>query len=180
MGFSEVYDTTAVFEGGYSDNPKDKGGPTMYGITEQVARANGYTGDMKDLPKSTAEQIAKTQYWDIMRLDDIDKMSPDIAQEMYDTGLNCGVGNAGKFLQRALNVFNREQQLYKDLTVDGVVGPVTVSNLRSYLQARGVDGVTVMTRALNSLQGSYYVDITEKREANEEFTFGWFLNRVTI
>lgn len=179
MLFDDAYAKTGVFEGGYSDNPKDKGGPTMYGITEHTARAHGFQGDMKDLPKELAKAIAKSQYWDILRLDDISSMSPAIAQELYDTGLNCGVGTAGKFLQRALNVLNREQHDYGDITVDGVVGPMTVHSLERYLVFRKSDGEKVMLRALNALQGAYYIEISEKTPDDEEFTFGWFLNRVT-
>lgn len=180
MGFAEAYKNTAQFEGGYSDNPKDKGGPTNRGITEEVARANGYFGDMKELSLEVAERITKSQYWDILRLDSIDAVSPAIAREMYDTGLLCGPGTAGRFLQRSLNVFNREQKDYRDLTVDGLIGPVTVLTLKSYLSKRKDDGEKVMLRALNSLQGEYLIAISEKREANEEFTFGWLLNRVML
>lgn len=180
MSFEQAYASTAIFEGGFSNNPKDRGGPTNHGITEEVARANGYAGDMESLPKDTAKDIAKLQYWDILRLDQIDAISVAIAKEMYDTGLNCGVGMAGKFLQRALNALNREQRDYRDLSVDGLVGPVTVMTLRTFLQVRKVDGEKVMLRALNALQGEYYIKISENRQANEEFTFGWFKDRVQI
>ena len=44
-------------EGGYVDHPSDKGGPTRWGITQTTARAHGYTGDMRNLPRETAKQI---------------------------------------------------------------------------------------------------------------------------
>jgi hypothetical protein len=48
------------------------------------------------------------------------------------------------------------------------------------LRERGSDGELVVMRMLNSLQGAYLVEITERREQNEEFTYGWFLHRVAI
>ena len=50
-------------EGGYVDNPADKGGPTCFGITQAVARANGYCGPMRQLPKQEAAEIYKRLYW---------------------------------------------------------------------------------------------------------------------
>ncbi len=46
-------------EGGYVNNPADRGGVTKYGITEAVARANGFKGNMRDLPLDVAKAIYK-------------------------------------------------------------------------------------------------------------------------
>src|SRR5690625_1688136 len=40
----QIIDDIIRVEGAYSNNPADKGGETMYGITVSVARANGYSG----------------------------------------------------------------------------------------------------------------------------------------
>ncbi|HEE0576381.1 TPA: hypothetical protein R6358_002680, partial [Klebsiella pneumoniae] len=42
-------------EGGYVDHPSDKGGSTRWGITQTTARAHGYIGDMRNLPRETAK-----------------------------------------------------------------------------------------------------------------------------
>ena len=57
MSFDTEFQRVVLIEGGYSDNPLDSGGKTKYGITEAVARAYGYTGEMRDLPLSVARAI---------------------------------------------------------------------------------------------------------------------------
>jgi lysozyme family protein len=180
MSFAYAFEHTIGLEGGYSDNPNDRGGKTKYGITEKVARAHGYKGDMKDLPLDTAKAIAKSQYWDTLRLDDVCVLSPTVAHELFDTGYNTGVGVAGQFLQRTLNALNRKASDYGDVTVDGIVGPLTVACLREFLKRRGKTGEKVLLTALNALQGSRYIEISESRPDNEAFTFGWFANRVSV
>lgn len=152
----------------------------MFGITEKVARAHGYEGLMSVLPIDVASDIAKEQYWDIMRLDDVAALSLSIAQEMFDTGILCGQNKAVEFLQRSLNVMNKEQHLFGDMKVDGLMGLVSIDSLRMFLLARRNDGERAMLKALNCLQGAYFFSITEAREANEEFFIGWITNRVEL
>lgn len=178
--FLEAWIATGKDEGGYSDNPNDKGGKTNHGITEFVARAHGWTGSMRELPQEVAREIAKTQYWDCMDLDHVAMLSKSIAMELFDTGFNAGQATVVKFLQRFLNVANRMQKDFPDILVDGLMGKVTISALRAYLDRRASKGELVALRALNCLQGAYYIEIAEKREANEEFVFGWFANRIEI
>lgn len=165
-------------EGGYSNDLVDSGGETNYGITVAVARAYGYRGAMKDLPVEIAFEIYSREYWDVLRLSEIEKLSPKIAEEMADTGVNMGVARAAEFLQRSLNVLNDGQKYYPDIRVDAKVGPLTVATLKKYLDKRGTHGEIVMHRMLNSLQGAYYVTLAERRQKDERFVFGWFLNRV--
>lgn len=71
MNFDQAFEALIGHEGGYSNNPSDPGGETMFGITARVARQAGYHGAMRSLPLVTAKQIAKNQYWDAVRADEL-------------------------------------------------------------------------------------------------------------
>jgi lysozyme family protein len=165
-------------EGGYTNNPADPGGATMWGITERVARANGYTGPMNALPRETAKDIYFSQYVRKPGFAAVMAVSESIAEELVDTGVNMGPAIASIFLQKALNTFNNQGHDYPDVKVDGDVGPATISALKALLAKRGHDGETVMLRALNALQGEHYISIGANRPASELFEYGWFLNRI--
>lgn len=167
-------------EGGYVDDPDDSGGETNFGITERVARRFGYKGPMKDMPKFMARVIYEGLYWDTMNLDHIEKLSPSLAKEMTDTGVNAGISRAGEFLQRSLNVLNNREKLYTDIVVDNDVGPQTLRTLEKYLRVRGSAGELVLFNMLNCLQGAFYVELAERREKDEKFIYGWFTHRINI
>lgn len=177
--FDRAFAKLHGIEGGYVNDKTDRGGATRYGVTEAVARANGYQGDMKALPLEWAQRIYKFQYWDTLRLDQIALLSYSIADELFDTGVNMGIGVAARFLQTALKAFNRDGQDYPDVTVDGALGPVTLHALRQFLDLRKGDGEKVMMRALNAQQGARYLEIIRNNPEQSRFAFGWFLQRVS-
>lgn len=166
-------------EGGYVNHPDDRGGPTCFGITQAVARAHGYMGSMRNLPRSEAVAIYRRLYWLRPRYDQVARRAPRIAAELFDTGVNMGPAVATTFLQRALTALNRNARDYPDLTPDGRVGPITLKALDSYLRTRGrTGGETVLMRALEALQGERYLRLAERRPANEAFLYGWLANRI--
>jgi lysozyme family protein len=112
MVFDQAFDELLRHEGGYSDHAADPGGKTRYGITEAVARANGYTGDMRELPLDVARRIYRTVYWDAVRADEL----PDaVRYAVFDGAVNSGVRQSVRWLQRAV-----------DATDDGILGPATL------------------------------------------------------
>ena len=165
-------------EGGYSNHPADRGGPTKFGITEAVARAHGYSGAMRELPREEAVAIYKRLYWLRPRFDQVAERSAAIAAELFDTGVNMGPAVAATFLQRALSALNRNRKDYADLVPDGRVGPATLAALDSFLKLRKAGGETVLLRALDALQGERYLRLAERRPANEAFLYGWLANRI--
>ena len=101
LGVDGMIDALIEREGGYVNHPADKGGPTCFGITEAVARAHGYAGAMRNLPREDAATIYRRLYWLRPRFDQVAKRSSRVAAELFDTGVNMGPAVATTFLQRA-------------------------------------------------------------------------------
>lgn len=126
----------------------------MYGITEAVARANGYTGDMRDMPVDFAKQLYRKKYW----RDEIDGV---LAFQLFDAGVNHGPAQAAKFLQRAVGSAD-----------DGVIGPVTIA----HVNALPVYKVCMLFNAERIL---FYTQLNTffPHEGKDGFGRGW-MNRV--
>jgi len=177
MNIDTLLDELVGREGGYSDHPSDRGGPTRWGITEQVARAYGYQCDMRVLPRQTALDIYRQRYWLQPRFDQVAAVSPKLAEELFDTGVNMGQAVAAKYMQRALNVLNRRTQDYPDIATDGQIGPVTIAALKGYAAKRGATGLAVLTRMVDAQQSVRYIELAEANPSQEDFEFGWQANR---
>src|SRR6478752_3301315 len=106
-------------ERGYVAHPPDKAAPTCFGITEPVARAHGYRGPFRQLPREEAAAIYKRLFWLRPRFDEVARRSPRLAAELFETGANMGPAVAATFLQRALTALNRNDSDYPDLVPDG-------------------------------------------------------------
>ncbi|MEY4997965.1 MAG: hypothetical protein RIS00_9, partial [Pseudomonadota bacterium] len=153
----QLIDEVIAREGGFSNHPADRGGATRWGITEAVARRQGYMDDMRTLPRSDAAAIYKKLYWKNPQFDAVAARAPALAAELFDTGVNMGTGTATAFLQRALNALNRETRDYADLAVDRRIGPATLAALDAFLMKRGGDAETVLLKAVEALQGAHYI-----------------------
>jgi lysozyme family protein len=181
MNIEQYLEELIKREGGYVNNPADRGGATKYGITEAVARANGFKGNMRDLPLEVAKAIYKKQYWTAPRFDQINAISSAVAEELLDTGVNCGIGFAKPLLQHALNLLNNQGKAgWPDLAVDGIYGSATLNSLKTYLAKRGKEGEMVLVRVLNIMQGQRYIEICERNKSQEQFFYGWIANRVSL
>lgn len=173
----KIIDEIIRVEGGHVNDPDDSGGETNFGITVATARAHGYTGAMRDLPRGVAFDIYAARYWDAVRGDELAQLSEIVAEEVVDTAVHMGPKRAATFLQRALNVLNVDGRLYSDLVVDGIIGPVTVGTLAEFLTHRTE---LVLSRGLNCLQGAAYIELAERRPKDQRFVYGWLKNRVSL
>lgn len=169
-------------EGDYVDHPADRGGPTRWGITEQAARAFGYHGDMRSLPREMAAAIYRERYWMAPHFDMVAQhANAALAEELFDMGVNMGPGMAATLFQRALNVMNYEAKFYPDIVADGRVGRMTLAALDGFVQRRGRDeGLAVLLWAVRALRSARYIEIAEKNPTQEAFEYGWIARQVRM
>lgn len=168
----------AVFaaEGGYVNNPKDPGGETNMGITKKVAVSHGYTGPMKQLPKDLAASIYFEDYIRKPGYEPFVELSPAIAEELVDTGVNTGPARPSRWLQVALNALNRDGRDYPALVVDGRVGKATINAYQSLQRVRGkTKACQMVIKLLDAQQAMHYVSLTHLKT----FTPGWIDNRIS-
>ena len=112
MNFDTAFQLVLGHEGRYSNHASDPGGATMWGITERVARAAGYDGEMEDMPVEFAKSIYSRDYWNVCLCE---SFAPEIRFHLFDAAVNSGTKQAIKWLQRALRVDD-----------DGIIGNVTL------------------------------------------------------
>lgn len=105
-------------EGGYTNDPKDPGGPTNWGITIYDARMywkNDATAeDVRVMPLSVAKEIYKSKYWDKMGCD---ALPAGLDYTVFDYGVNSGIARsekiakefAGKSVEQQIEAINDER-----------------------------------------------------------------------
>jgi lysozyme family protein len=160
-------------EGGYTNNPADKGGETFWGITEYTARAYGYKDAMHFMSRAQAAAIYKSRYWIAPKFDQVEAIDSSLAEKLLDIGVNMGQATGVKFLQRALNVLNQQGKTYPDMTVDGGIGPMTLAAINALYALRGSEGRRVLLAMVAAQQSVRYIEIAEANPSQEVFEFGW-------
>lgn len=151
-------------EGGYVDDPADRGGATKWGISLRLLKqldmdidGDGDIDalDIRALTRERAGKIFQQEFWRFERL-----RSQDVATKMFDTAVNCSVRVSTKIAQRSLNWLGWR------LAVDGLLGPVTVAAINNAPEAE-------FFREYRARQADFYARIVLRRPSQERFLLGW-------
>jgi lysozyme family protein len=118
-------------EGGYSNHPADKGGPTMKGVTKR--RYEEYLGrpvtieELKKIPFQHLGEIYKEGYWDMVWGDELPK---GLDAAVFDYAVNSGPDRAARYLQRLVGAAE-----------DGKIGPKTLAATERLIERDGAKSV---------------------------------------
>ncbi len=107
--FLDLIDRVLSHEGGYSNDPRDPGGETKFGISKRSYPAV----DIKALTRPQAIAIYERDFWQRVQGD---KLPRPFVFQALDAAVNHGIGNAVRWMQRAAGVAD-----------DGIIGPLTMA-----------------------------------------------------
>ena len=178
--FEQAYQIAIVeHEGPIENNPKDPGGVTCWGITVDLLRELGSTGDVDHdgtidaddvwaisrVDPEEAKRIWRYHLWD--RFDYAAIPSQAVANKLFDLGVNLDWHQAHVILQRALNHFGC------GLAEDGDLGPRTWRALGSMLTAGREADVLACMRA----QAVIVYQLILKAHPEMEYARAGWMNR---
>ena len=164
-----------LVEGGYFNHPNDPGGETMYGIIKTEARANGYNGAMRDLPREVACEIYLRKYWKNNGLMKIESFIVGLC--IFDFFVNSGSRGA-TIAQETVNAIytNRTGSVQfgksadaaglKPIAVDGQMGDKTFEAINKIPPF-------VFISIYNVLQEDKYEDLMRNNGKLRSFDKGW-------
>jgi len=169
-------------EGGYVNNPNDPGGATNYGVTESVARENGYRGDMRNFPKhcdgaavTCADAIYVKSYMVAPGYMPMINLEPAVGGELVDSAVNVGSGRENLWFRQSLN----ELVGSRLVETTAPLGPVDVAMYRQLQISRGkVPACIAMLDALDRRQEVHYRRLAASSAKYRTFLKGWLRLRI--
>lgn len=154
LKFETAINSVLSHEGGYVNDPTDRGGETKYGISKR-----SYPNiDIKNLTLEQAKAIYKRDFWDNQPYKNINDI--ELSTKMFDLSVNMGAIQANKLLQRALRA------LGQTVVEDGVIGSKSLAAINS------VDSSKLLV-SLRSEAAGYYRIIAAVKTNQIRFLQGW-------
>ncbi len=176
-------------EGGFVDDPADRGGATNYGISLRFLKAEGrldldqdgvadfdldFDGDIdgidiRKLTRGDAVYLYHRCFWLPVKAD---RFARPIGEAMFDQAVNGGLVAARKLLQRAINACYAidPPNGLKPLVADGVLGPLTFVAYDAVVQYHGLD---VLMEAYRDVTADRYRAIVKADSSQRRFLKGW-------
>lgn len=152
-------------EGGgkVTDDPKDHGGRTKYGITQRLLSAITPGKVVDDLTEEQAKKVYFIHFWKEYKFDELPER---IGVKLFNFCVTAGPRAAFLCLQRAM----RANEI--DVKDDGVMGPITRGRLLTFLSPSptggNASGAVGILAALKSEIAGWYRDLDQDR-----FEAGW-------
>lgn len=186
--FARAFDELLGIEGGYVDDPADRGGATKYGISLRFLVAEGRIdrdsdgfadydldmdgdldgADIRLLGVDDARALYLRCFWERL---EADSFEAPIGEMLFDQAVNGGLKAARKLLQRAINEC-RARANDPLIEVDGAIGGETRLALIGVLEQPGL-GMKALVEAYREAVRDRYRAIVRSNPSQKRFLRGW-------
>lgn len=160
-------------EGNYITEAKHPDEFCRFGISLHTAKLYGFKGTLSTFTAGMAKNIYKKGYWDANRINDVYKISPEIAIEMFEIAINMTTVKAAIWLQRVCNSINTiKGGKYKygdDLLLDGVISNTTIKRLGQMSKKDH----KIIYNGINAMHRSSYITNAYIKPTYRQFFVEW-------
>lgn len=188
--YARAVDDVLVTEGGFVDDPVDRGGATKYGWSLRTLVTEGAIdldedgrkdfdldgdgdidkADVRLLTRGDAKFLYHRCFWLRLKADDLPR---PIGEMLFDQGVNAGLGSARRLLQLAINrCLERAASAPARLKVDGAIGPATLQAM-NWVICWGALGMPALTDAFRVEVRLRYRAIADRDPSQKRFLKGW-------
>lgn len=163
----EMLNKILTHEGGFVDDPDDRGGATNYGVTQLtyskwLGRPATLT-EVKAMDIETAKEIYLKNYYFEPR---IDALPNEVQVQLFDCSVNHGPVRAIKFAQMVCNLAG-----FGPVSVDGVNGPQTRKAITNAFTQMG----DYFVSAVVDERVDFYHRIAANDSSQKKFIKGWLV-----
>lgn len=120
------------------------------------------------------QKFYKTTCWDVFQLDVYP--SQGIAGELFTTSVSMEPRAAINFLQRSLNVLNRNEELWPDVQISSEYDQFTHNAIMMFFTRVPRSKWNYLLICLNALQGTKYIEVAEKDPTQQRYMYRWLDN----
>jgi lysozyme family protein len=152
--YQEAFKVILNQEGGYVNDPQDKGGETKYGISK---RSYPHL-NIKNLSVEDAKKIYFIDYWLKQKCQLMDE---HLALKLFSLSANMGNQRAARLLQKAANSLAPSP-----LKEDGIIGPKTLEAIQRF-------DPSALLKEFKKEAANFYQEIVARDPSQQKYLNGW-------
>lgn len=154
-------------EGGWSNHKADRGGATMYGVTQATytdwrKRVGRPAQSVRNITKDEAFELYEIMYW---RAAGCHQLPWPISYLVFDAAVNSGVSRGIRWMQGGLGV-----------EADGKIGPKTLAAANKAV----ADGDGRKLMAIIDQRVTFLARLVQRDSSQAAFLLGWWRRTVQV
>lgn len=167
MGLDDALEYLLEEEGGWSNNPADTGGATMYGVTQSTYNAwrkkkGRPQQSVAKMTKAEGRELYESEYW---LAASCDKLPWPISYLCFDAAVNSGTTRGKQWVQTGLGV-----------KADGAIGNQSIAAAKAAVEGGRADKLLAIVDA----RATFLARLVQSKPSQAAFLLGWWRRTLRV